>query len=253
MYAPATAAARVERTFAGAYGRGRPPRLAAAVESTGPAVSAAAEDFGVAWTGPPASLSPGGLPDCLLDGEIFNLESIARQAGVACGDTPEATLAAAYARLGESLIPRLRGDFALLLWDARSRSGLLARDQLGAGGLFTHVEDGRLWFASELASLLKALPRAPAPDQEALLSWLAEGRLPPDRTLYRGVVQLPPACLLRLRDGGWERGRYWTPTFAEPDRLDPDEAAAELHHAVTASVERRLRGRRKAASFSVGG
>jgi asparagine synthase (glutamine-hydrolysing) len=253
VYAPATGVARVERTFAGAYGRGRPPRLAAAVESTGPAVSAAAEDFGVAWTGPPASLSPGGLPDCLLDGEIFNLESIARRVGVATGETPEATLAAAYARLGESLIPRLRGDFALLLWDACSRSGVLARDQLGAGGLFIHVEGGRLWFASELASLLDALPRAPAPDHEALLSWLAEGRLPPDRTLYRGVVQVPPACLLRLRDGCWERARYWTPTFAAPDRLDPDEAAAELHQAVAVSVERRLRGRRRAGVLLSGG
>jgi asparagine synthase (glutamine-hydrolysing) len=253
VYAPATGAARVERTFAGAYGTGRPPRLAAAVESAGPAVSAAAEDLGVAWTGPRAQMSPGGLPDCLLDGEIFNLESIARRTGVATGDTPEATLAAAYARLGESLIPRLRGDFALLLWDACSRSGLLARDQLGAGGLFIHVEDRRLWFASELASLLEALPRAPAADDEALLSWLAEGRLPPDRTLYRGVVQLPPACLLRLRDGCWERARYWTPTFAAPERLDPDDAAAELHQAVTVSVERRLRGRKRAGVLLSGG
>ena len=50
-----------------------------------------------------------------------------------------------------------------------------------------------------------------------------------------------------------ERARYWTPTFAAPERLDSDEAAAELHHAVTASVERRLRGRRRAGVLLSGG
>ena len=253
MFAPALGAARVERTFVGAYGTGWPPRLAAALERDGLAVSGTAGDVRVAWTGPRASASPGGLPDCLLDGEIFNLERIASRAGLPEGDSPEVTLAAAFRRLGESLIPLLRGDFALLMWDRRSGTGLLARDQLGAGGLYIHVEDGRLWFASELASLLAALPRAPAPNGEALVRWLADGTLPPDETLYQGVVQLPPACLLRLRDGMWERARYWAPSFAPPRRVDPDEAADELHRAVTRSVDRRLRGRRSAGVLLSGG
>jgi asparagine synthase (glutamine-hydrolysing) len=253
VFAPAPAAARVERTFAGAYGRGGPPRLAAEVECAGPAVSAAVGDLRVAWTGPHASVSPGELPACLLDGEIFNLESIASRAGLPGDDPPETTLAAAFGRLGEGLLPLLRGEFALLLWDARRGTGLLARDQLGAGGLYIHVEDGRLLFASELASLLAALPRVPAPEGEALVRWLAEGTLPPDGTLYQGVVHLPPACLLRLRDGTWEPARFWSPTFAPPGRLDPDEAAEEVHRAVTQSVERRLRGRRRAGVLLSGG
>jgi asparagine synthase (glutamine-hydrolysing) len=253
VFAPAPAAARVERTFAGTYGRRGPPGLSAAVELAGPAVSGEAGDLSVAWTGPRAPVPPGELPDCLLDGEIFDLERIASRAAVPDSDPPEVTLAAAFSRLGERLLPLLRGDFALLLWDRRRRTGLLARDQLGAGGLYIHVEDGRLWFASELASLLAALPRAPAPKGEALVRWLGEGLLPPDETLYEGVVQLPPACLLRLRDGTWERARYWAPSYAPPGRLDPDQAAEELHRAVTRSVERRLRGRRRAGVLLSGG
>ena len=244
---------RVERVFAGAYGDTNVGALAAAVASAGPVVTVTAGDLAVAWTGPPAPALPSHHRGCLLDGEIFNLEVIAEFARVPAYAAPEAILAAAYARLGEELLPRLRGEFTLLLWDTHMRRGLVARDQLGSGGLFVHADGGRLWFASELPYLLRALPRTPAPDRDCLVGLLAEGAVPPDRTLYEGVVRLPPASLLRLRDGHWETVSYWSPRFVQPRELDREQAADDLRGAVISSVGRRLRGRRAAGVLVSGG
>src|SRR5439155_25874902 len=73
---------------------------------------------------------------CVLDGAIYNLPAALAEAGFdVVQPVGEAALAAAYARHGESLLGRLRGDFVLLLWDRRAQAGLLARDQLGCGSL----------------------------------------------------------------------------------------------------------------------
>jgi asparagine synthase (glutamine-hydrolysing) len=250
----ARGSARVERAFVGASGAAAPTPLRAAVDYAGPSAVAAAGGLAVAWTGPPAPAPPSAEGfACLLDGEIYNLEDIARLAQVQAHQAPEATLAAAYARLGENLIARLRGEFALLLWDARAGAGVLARDQLGSGNVFVHAGAGRLLFASELRNLLDALPRTPAPDRQALVHWLAAGAVPADKTLYEGIVPLPPASVLRLDPGRWEVARYWAPRYVEPRSVDADGAADELRSAVFGAVGRRLQGRQRVGVLVSGG
>jgi asparagine synthase (glutamine-hydrolysing) len=251
---PACGPARIERALAGAYGAADMAVLAASVRSVGSGVVAAPPGLGVAWTGPPAPAAPrAGSVACLLDGEIYNLEVIAELARVPADTSPESTLAAAYVRVGERIVSYLRGEFALLLWDARSRTGLLARDQLGSGNLFLHAAAGHLVFATELRYLLEVLRRTPGPNGQALVQWLAEGALPADRTLFEGVFPLPPASLLRLHSGGWETRRYWAPRYVEPRRLDPDQAACELRRAVMGAVTQRLNGRGTAGLLLSGG
>ncbi|HZB30800.1 MAG TPA: asparagine synthase-related protein [Streptosporangiaceae bacterium] len=246
--------ARVERAFVGSYEAAALGPLSAAVDSAARSTTGAVGGLAVAWTGPPATAPPSAEHTaCLLDGEIYNLDDVARLAGLPAHQAPEATLASAYARLGEDLIAQLRGEFALVLWDARARKGLLARDQLGSGNLFLHVGAGRLLFASELTNLLDALPRTPGPDRSALVHWLAAGTVPVDRTLYEGVVPLPPASILRLEPGRWELAHYWAPCYVEPLRLDVDGAVDELRGAVFRAVGRRLKGRRKAGVLVSGG
>jgi len=217
-------------------------------------VGASADGLLVAWTDPPTpAQARAGSAACLLDGEIYNLEEVARLAQIALLAAPEATLAAAYERMGDSFVAHLRGEFALMLWDARSDVGLLVRDQLGSASLYLHAGAGRLLFASELPHLLEALARTPAPDAEALVQWAAQGTVPPDRTLYKGIAPLAPGSLLRLRGGGWESARYWTPRYREPLGLDRDAAARQLRRAVTAAVSRRLEARRAAGVLISGG
>ena len=62
----------------------------------------------------------------------------------------------AYEQWGTQAIARLRGMFALAVWDARSRQLLLARDRIGIKPLHYTVVNGRLYFGSEIKSILEA-------------------------------------------------------------------------------------------------
>ncbi len=77
----------------------------------------------------------------------------------------------------------------------------LARDRLGIKPLYYTVHDGRLYFASELKSLLAAGVVRREVDRESLEHYLAFLYTPPDRTIFPGVAKLPPGHALEWRDG----------------------------------------------------
>ena len=106
-----------------------------------------------------------------------------------------------------------RGPFALVVWDARARRGLLAQDQLGGRSLFTFHDGPRLCFATEIGVLLALLRRRPDPDELALAHHLVEHSVPDGRMLYQGVRRLGGGCLLELSDAGRAERRYWTPRY----------------------------------------
>ena len=63
-------------------------------------------------------------------------------------------LLALYAREGERMLPRLRGMFALAIWDARSRELFLARDPYGIKPLYYAQTDRGFLFASQVKAVM---------------------------------------------------------------------------------------------------
>jgi asparagine synthase (glutamine-hydrolysing) len=190
----------------------------------------------VAYTGPP----PAARPLCLLDGFLDNARELSAELGLAAEAAPEELLAAGWLRWGPELLPRLRGDFALAIWDGERGEGLLARDQLGVRSLFLHESSGALMFAGEIRHLLAALPRAPAPDPVGVAHWVAISGRPGAGTLYEGVRRLNPGAALKLDGNGAREHRYWTPRYAEPLDLPKPQLAERLRAGIELGVARRL-------------
>lgn len=165
---------------------------------------------------------------CRLDGRLDNADQLG-------GD-----MAAAYRRWGFGLPERMRGDFAVLVWDPSRREGFLARDQLGVRPVFFVDLGGRLLFASELRDLLELLPATPAPDPDGVAHWIALSTRPGTGTLYEGVERLGPGEMLRFGPGGVSRARYWAPRFQEPLELSPAEWAERVREGLRSAVRRRL-------------
>jgi asparagine synthase (glutamine-hydrolysing) len=183
----------------------------------------------VAYTGEP---NPERAPLCLLDGFLDNAAELAAQ--LDChGAADEQLLAAAWRRWGRELPARMRGDFALLVWEEERGEGLLARDQLGVRSMFLHEASGALCFASEIRHLLALLPRRPAPDPVSVAHWITMSNRPGSATLYEGVRRLDPGTMLLLDRGGTRELRYWAPRFSEP----LSEAEPQLSEHVRASLE----------------
>jgi len=113
-------------------------------------------------------------------------------------------------RGGAAAVSRLRGMFAIALWDRNARELLLVRDRYGVKPLYyVHQSDGSLVFGSEIKALLPALKERPGLNVAALPDFLANHAPSGEETLFAGVRRLPPGHTLQWKDGRITLRRYW--------------------------------------------
>lgn len=119
-----------------------------------------------------------------------------------------------YEHYGDDFLLRLRGMFALAIYDARRGPGrerlLLARDPFGIKPLLYARAGGGLVFASELKALLASGLVERTVDPEALRLLLTFGCVAQPRTMISGVRMLAPAHRLIVERGREHVERYWT-------------------------------------------
>ena len=118
-----------------------------------------------------------------------------------------------YLEHGPAFVERLRGIFALGLYDRRDESLVLARDRFGVKPLYYLEHQGGIAFASELKALLAIPGFAPELDPEGLHRYLTFLWVPEPDTIVRGVRKLPPAHTAVFRNGRLTLSRYWEMTF----------------------------------------
>jgi asparagine synthase (glutamine-hydrolysing) len=195
----------------------------------------------------------------VLNGEIYNYREL-REGLTARGHRLRSrgdseVLVHLWEELGPELVGRLRGMFALAVFDARQRTLFLARDRVGKKPLYWARHGGRLVFASELKALRLALPARPALDRRALAAYLSFGFVPEGQCIVQGVEKLPPAHWLRLDalTGEVRQHRYWTLPDGAPADTDAGSAAATLLGRLEDAVTLRLRADVPLALFLSGG
>jgi asparagine synthase (glutamine-hydrolysing) len=158
------------------------------------------------------------------NGEIYNYRDLMRElrrAGHAfrthC-DTE--VLVHAYEEWGTRFVERLRGMFAIAVWDERERRLVLARDRYGIKPLYYRAGDGELAFASEL----RALPRGEI-DLDALECFLAFNSIPAPYSIFRDIRKLPQGHVLVWSDGIVSLERYARPAPANASEVRDDDEA----------------------------
>jgi asparagine synthase (glutamine-hydrolysing) len=159
-----------------------------------------------------------------------------------------------YEDVGERFVERLRGMFAIALFDRRRGRLLLARDRLGKKPLYYAELPNMLLFASELKSLL-ALPAFPRQlDEQALLDFFTFRGVPAPRSIFRSARKLPPAHLLVADVAGVRPPRpYWKLSFADPLDEPPERLAERLRELLDESVRLRLLADVPVGAFLSGG
>jgi asparagine synthase (glutamine-hydrolysing) len=195
-------------------------------------------------TGP--SWAQEGALTCVIDGALYEPDALARTLGsAACADA--GLVARAYDRLGADAFTRLRGRFAVAVWDETAGVGALTSDLLATRELFFASTAGATVFATELRDLLGLLPSRPAPDPVGFGTWLGEGTCPADRTLYDGVFRLRAGELLALQTRSAQQRRYWRPR-PEPAMTG---SRAQLVDGLRAQLERAIGKRLSQRSSAV--
>jgi asparagine synthase (glutamine-hydrolysing) len=119
-----------------------------------------------------------------------------------------------YEQHGDAFLARLRGMFALAVYDRRGGPGrerlLLARDPLGIKPLLYARSGGRFIFASEMKALLASGLVERTIDPESLRLLLSYGSVNQPATAVAGVRMLLPGRKLVVEDGGERIEPYWT-------------------------------------------
>lgn len=159
-----------------------------------------------------------------------------------------------YEEHGLDALRFLRGEFAFVLYDAKSRILVAARDRFGIKPLFYAETAAQIVFASEVKALFAA-DVTRAWDTESFYQQLF---IFPhqDRTLFKGVRQVPPGCLLEIREDRVALRRYWDldyPTLDECSSVAEGTAIERVRELLEDAVRVRLRADVPVSSFLSGG
>ena len=173
---------------------------------------------------------------CVLNGEIYNYRELRSELGAAGhvfrGQGDVEVVPHLYEEHGDAFLDRLRGMFALALWDERRRRLLVARDRFGIKPLYLAEVDGALAFASEIAPLV-ALDAGTELDPQAIADYLAFGYVPGEATGLATVRRLLPGHALVWEDGRTHRFEWWRP--------ETSRDAATLEETLREAVRMHLR------------
>jgi asparagine synthase (glutamine-hydrolysing) len=196
------------------------------------------------WIAGEGGASPGhaaaGGCEALLDGTLHDEDELRRLLpGPAA---PAALVLAAYRRWGEEALGRLRGAYALVLWDRERGLLLAARDPLGLHPLF-YAEAGRELLLSSSIEALAGHPRVSRAVNRAALADHLRHRWPVlEETYYEAVRRVPPGHVLRISREGTHVRRYWQPAPAgEPVRWVREDEAGRFGELLARAVDRCLR------------
>jgi asparagine synthase (glutamine-hydrolysing) len=193
----------------------------------------------------------------VFNGEIYNYVDLRKQLEAlghrfyTASDTE--TIVHAYEEWGEDTFGRLRGMFGIALWDRRNSTLLLARDRVGIKPLHYAIVQDRLYFGSEIKSILAGTDLTPAVDFGAIDHYFSYLYTPRDRSIFAGVHKLPPGHLLRWQNGVADVRQYWQLPVEEIAPTSETEAIEELRDILQDAVSTHLMSEVPLGAFLSGG
>jgi asparagine synthase (glutamine-hydrolysing) len=176
------------------------------------------------------------------NGEIYNHAALRSELTAAGhqfhGTSDTEVVLAMYREHGPSFVSRLRGMFALAIWDRRRQRLFCARDHFGQKPFFYTEIGGRLLFASEIKALLAHPDVTREPEPAAIDYYLSLRMIPPPLTMFRGIRKLPAGHWLQWSaDEGVATGAYWVPTPPASVPRSDGEWVDAIRGALTGAVE----------------
>ena len=191
------------------------------------------------------------------NGEIYNYRELRAELegrGVHCRDSSESEVVInLYLEFGLDFITKLNGMFAIAIHDSRDNSLHLIRDRMGKKPLWiSQLNDGTLYFASEVRALMLARP-----DRSLRTEMIAEvmqyGYINSPNSAFNEIHQVPPASMTSWRDGKTTTASYWNADFDTKIDISYEDALEVTKELIEAAVSRRLISERPLGSFLSGG
>ena len=151
------------------------------------------------------------------------------------------TIVHLYEEMGADCVQKLRGMFAFALWDDRRQSLLIARDRLGKKPLHYALHNEKLYFASEIKSILTVRPELAEVNRAALMQYMYLGYVPDPATAFSKIHKLPPGHLLEFQHGELRVRKYWDlPEYGTHASMSEEECLEEMEARLAEATRIRL-------------
>ena len=199
-----------------------------------------------------------------FNGEIYNYvelrEELQKEFGAEFHTTGDGEpIVVGFHYWGEDVITRLRGMFAFLIWDTKTRTLFMGRDPFGIKPLYYCLTEHGAVFGSEKKCLLSLADTIKLPlelDKRALEHYVAFQYVPEPESLHTTIRRLESGCCATLAPGGQlQTRRYFTPTFPiDKSAHDHEQALIDgITAALEDSVAKHMRADVTVGSFLSGG
>ncbi|MDX9785210.1 MAG: asparagine synthase (glutamine-hydrolyzing) [Desulfobacterales bacterium] len=168
----------------------------------------------------------------VFNGEIYNFQALKKELEGhghrfrTNSDTE--TIVHGYEQWGEKVFERLRGMFAIALWDERRRQLLLARDRMGKKPLYYSNNKGRLVFGSEIKAVLEAPDVSRDVDLTAMFDYLSLLYVPSPKTIFKAVRKLPAAHYAVVTAEAIRIEAYWDLSFYPQHAVSENQMMDEM-------------------------
>jgi asparagine synthase (glutamine-hydrolysing) len=158
-----------------------------------------------------------------------------------------------YEQEGEQCFQRLRGMFAIAIWDSRSRTLLLARDRVGKKPLFYFHDGSRIIFGSEIKAILKDPGVTHEIDPEAVSDYFSFLYVPAPKSIFKNIRKVLPGHYVVVSEHGLREASYWDLSFAETDDLTEEKWCEKILETLQEAVRLRLLSEVPLGAFLSGG
>ena len=176
-----------------------------------------------------------------FNGEIYNFKEL-REKLVSAGhsfytNTDSEVLTHGYEEWGESLLDKLRGMFAFVIYDKKTGELFGARDFFGIKPFYYAQMNGTFMWGSEIKSFLDHPDFNKELNTDVLETYLTFQYSPTEDTFFKGVKKLPAAHCFTYKNGELKIRRYWEVKFNADNTPDLEEWVERISDTFKNSVE----------------
>ncbi len=185
----------------------------------------------------------------IFNGEIYNYQALKEE--LICKghkfatETDTEVIIHGYEEYGEDLFPRLRGMFAFVIYDKKTKELVGARDHFGIKPFYYYLSKNEFMFTSEIKTFLEHPDFKKEVNTDALKMYLIFQYSVHEETFFKNVFKLKPGHYFKYKDGNLEVKRYFKVKYSK-GKKSYNEYREELknvledsikYHQITSDVE----------------
>lgn len=176
-----------------------------------------------------------------FNGEIYNYkelrEDLEAKGHIFANNADTEVLLHGYEEYGTEMVKMLRGMFAFVIWDLKTKTMFGARDYFGIKPFYYTQINGNLVYGSEIKSILEHPEYKKEVNPEALENYLTFQYSVLPETFFKGVYKLMPSHCFTYKDGKMEISRYYDPEFIPDETLEQEELVNRIDEVMQDSVK----------------